>query len=160
MKLLRKAAHRWLYVAGFGVALLVGGFFLLPHAHCCDKESPEIERLTGLAIAGDLDAIRALYQQARRDGTDASEEQWALEGALRGDKELQAAYVNLFATRFSEERRQRVVERVRAKAAMPGATCLLDSITQSQPPKVGCDRQSPGKSLQGTDAQPSPKRAN
>jgi len=109
-------------------AVLVGLFFLLPKTNCCDESDLQLEELTNRAVAGQLDAITMLYERAKREGVEPSEEYWALEGALRGDQRLRRAYVEMFKTRADSERQQRLLRIIKERSAMPGAPCLLESL--------------------------------
>ena len=111
------------------LALLVGLFFLLPKTkNCCDEFDPEFEKLIVRGHAGELDAIKTLYEQAKKDGVKPMEELWALEGALAGDKALRVVYVEIFKTQIDAERQQRLLSSIKERSTMPGAPCLLESL--------------------------------
>jgi hypothetical protein len=99
-------------------------FFMLPKSSCCEDDA-QLERLTDAAAAGDLDAIEALYMKAERDGVQPMQEHWALEGALRGDRNMRMAYVELFNSRIEPARQQSVLAAIQNSPHMPGTSCLL-----------------------------------
>jgi hypothetical protein len=121
------------------IALGAAAYWLLPNAHCCDKPDEELEALTSAARGGQLDAIRALLERAGRDGIPALEEYWALDGALRGDASLRAAYVGSYRTRFTAEQQKLVLSRINEERRMPAAACLLSTLSGSpQVPSPTC----------------------
>lgn len=119
------------------LALLTSLFFLLPKTNCCDESDPQLEQLTDRAAAGQLDAIETLYERAKKEGVEPMQEHWAFEGALRGDKALRRAYVEIFKSEISVERRQRLLATIKA-SEMPGAPCLLESLEASPPISAAC----------------------
>lgn len=123
MKFNSRSLRPWLLIVP---ALLAAAFFSLPRHNCCDDADPELEALTPRAMAGDLGAIKALYQRAKTEGVQPMEEHWAMEGALRGDKALREAYVEVFHARIMDaDRKQRLLAAMKDRSEMPGATCLL-----------------------------------
>lgn len=119
---------------------LIGIFFLLPKHNCCDDPNPELEALTTRAFAGELDAINELYQRAKIEGVEPNEEYWALEGALKGDKKLHRAYVKIYKTRVSADRKQQLLESVVARSDMPGAPCLIEMMNEVLPSSSACNK--------------------
>lgn len=121
------------------LALLVGLFFLLPKTkNCCDEFDPELERLIVRGHAGELDAIKSLYEQANKDGVKPMEELWALEGALAGDKALRVVYVEIFKTQIDAERQQRLLSSIKERSTMPGAPCLIATLSEASSASAAC----------------------
>lgn len=119
--------------------LLAAALFSLPKKSCCDDADPELEALTARAMAGELDAIKVLYQRAKTEGVQPMEEYWAMEGALRGDKALRDAYVKIFHSRMDADRKQRLLAAMKDRSAMPGATCLLAMLSEASPAGAACN---------------------
>jgi len=121
------------------ILLLAGIFLLLPRTkNCCDKFDPHLEKLNDRAYAGEIDAIRTLYNSAKRDGVKPMEELWAMRGALAGDAGLRTAYIEIFRTRIDIERQNRLLSSFREQISMPGAPCLLQSLDKSSANVDGC----------------------
>ena len=114
------------------VAVGIAAYFLLPTAHCCGGNSQEEAALTAAAAAGQLGAIRASFERARKDGVPALEEHWALQGALRGDEQLRKMYVEFYRTRFSEDRRRQVLAQISKENDLPGTACLASVLANPQ----------------------------
>lgn len=110
---------------------LVVAFLLLPKRNCCDDADPELEALTTRAMAGQLDAINALYQRAKADGVQPMEEHWALEGALQGDKSLRQTYAQMFKTGIDADRKKRILKSISERTEMPGTSCLLATLNDA-----------------------------
>ena len=117
---------------------LAAVFFLLPKTNCCDDADPELEALTTRAGAGQLDAINMLYQRAKVEGVQPMEEHWALEGALHGDKRLREVYVEIFKTRVDADRKQRLLTVITGRAEMPGAPCLIATLSEASSASAAC----------------------
>lgn len=120
------------------LVLLTGVFFVLPQTNCCGESDSQLEQLTDRASAGQLDAIATLYERARKDGVVPMEEHWALEGALRGDKALRVAYGEIFRSRIDADRQKRLLSLIKERSAMPGASCLLESLSEPSSDSSTC----------------------
>lgn len=123
------------------LALFTSLFFVLPKTNCCDELDPQVEELTNRATAGQLDAITTLYERAKKAGVEPNQEYWALEGALRGDRALRLAYIEMFKTRIDPDRQQRLLTIIKERSAMPGTPCLLESLEMSSPINSVCKLQ-------------------
>jgi hypothetical protein len=113
---------------GLSLLAVAGVIFLLLRSDCGDDADPQEVKLIERAFAGELEAVSALSALGKQRGIPAEEEYWALKGALLGDLGFQKEYVEFFRMRFSETQRQRIIQIIEEKRAMPGAPCLLEMI--------------------------------
>jgi hypothetical protein len=121
------------------VGLLAGVFFLLPKSACCGATDLEMEQLTDRATAGDLVAVRSLYERAKSDGVEPMMEHWAFEGALLGDRQLREAFVEMFSARFDDQRKAHAIAQAQSRASLPGASCLKE-VLSGDPGESVCNR--------------------
>jgi hypothetical protein len=135
---MRKLQNQVLLFSGAMILTLVAALFFLPKVRCCEQDSAELEALTRAAADGQVAAIRALFERARKDGVPALEEHWALEGALRGDEQLRNAYIALFRTRFTDDRRKQVIARLSNEKNVTGAACLIAVLSNQHAPAGSC----------------------
>lgn len=123
--------------AGAIFLVLVAAFFLLPKGGCCEKDNPSLDATMVSAGKGDIDAIRKLYEIAKVEKVRPMEEHWALQGAMKGDRNLRLAYSELFA-QMDQERQRRVLAQIKEQPTLAGAACVLKSLGASMPQGWSC----------------------
>jgi hypothetical protein len=111
------------------VAVLLGSFSIIHDEGCCEKEDLEVQALMAAAERGEMEATRALYKRATTDGIEAMAEYWALTGALAGDRDMRAAYVQMFRTRMDSIQQKKALASIQEKSSMPGVPCLLEQLS-------------------------------
>jgi hypothetical protein len=81
--------------------------------------------LNDAAFAGDILAMRNLYQHSKRNEIAPLAEFWSLKGSLAGDPELTKAYIGIYRKQLNLYEKDRMLKVVKSSVEKKAAACLF-----------------------------------